>query len=81
MKLTAREARDVVQRYMEGNGIQCKPRQVTARTVSFIDLARDEKVFVKVTGWNGEPAIRDQLLAIARHHGFRVTFHGPNIIV
>lgn len=45
--------------------------KLTARTVSFLDLARDSRVFVKIHGWQPNPALSG-VEALAKQRGFRV---------
>lgn len=47
--------------------------RISARTVSFLDLARASCVFVKVHGW--EPnALAGELITFVKQFGFRVEF-------
>ena len=47
--------------------------KLTAKTVSFVDLARANMVFVKVHGWKPNPVAND-LEGLARTNGFRIEF-------
>lgn len=49
--------------------------KLTARTVSFEDLARASRLFVKVHGWQPNPAW-DKLREIARCNGFYIEAPG-----
>lgn len=46
--------------------------KLTARNVSFSDLARGERIFVKVHGWKPNPQWND-LKELARNNGFNIT--------
>ena len=48
--------------------------RLTARTISFEDLARAEMVFVTVHAWDGPPEMAAHLKKLASLSGFRVTF-------
>ena len=49
--------------------------KLTARTVSFADLARDSAIFVKIHGLEPSPAW-DELVILAKENGFRVETSG-----
>lgn len=67
--ITTGEARAIVRTWLTDNGFPtCALR---AKTVSFIDLARDSRVVVTVHGWTPDPALAD-LERIARAHKFSV---------
>ena len=48
--------------------------KVTARTVSFSDLARAECIFVTIHNWKTNPAAANTLCSNARAKGFRIQF-------
>lgn len=45
--------------------------KLTARTISFVDLARASCVFVQIHGWQSNPRW-DELRSIAIKNGFRI---------
>ena len=49
--------------------------KLTAKTVNFMDLARDSCVFVKVHGWKPHPAW-EGIDRLAKDNGFRVDCDG-----
>lgn len=51
--------------------VGCFPHKLTARTVSFVDLARDNCVFVKIHNW--KPSEKWAYLENkAKENGFRI---------
>jgi hypothetical protein len=48
--------------------------RVTARTVSFSDLARAKRVYVAVHGWRTDPRAVARLYLLGREHNFSVEF-------
>ncbi len=66
--MTPAEAKKIVKAKLSEFG---KEHKVTARTIGFVDLARDSCIFVKVHGWKPDPAW-NELDRLAREHGFRV---------
>lgn len=62
-------AKDIIKRELESRKLPFT--KVTAKTVSFADLARDARLFVKIHGWQPNPAWND-LEAIARENGFSI---------
>ena len=53
MEITAREARNLIIDFLSEERLPFT--RVQARTISFIDLARAKRVFVKVYGWVPSP--------------------------
>jgi len=49
--------------------------KLTAKTISFIDLARDKCVFVQIHGWQPNPAWKI-LKQLAHKNGFRIEIGG-----
>jgi hypothetical protein len=43
--------------------------KLTAKTIGFVDLARDSKIFVSIHGWKPNPAW-DELQRVAHSNGF-----------
>lgn len=64
-RITARQAGAIVRRFLKDRGIDCR---VTAKSVSFEDLARCERVFVCADGLPVD--VRRELQEIAQQHGF-----------
>lgn len=48
-----------------------RSHRLSARTISFEDLARGSMVFVTIHDWQPDPFF-DTLAGIARDHGFRI---------
>ena len=46
--------------------------KLTAKTISFVDLARDNCIFVKIHGWKPN-SLFDILKQLAISNGFRIT--------
>jgi len=67
-RITTHHARKTTQEWLRKNKFDDK---VTARTVSFADLARDEAVFVEVKNWKPNPRW-SELKSLARSKGFFV---------
>ena len=53
MEITARKARKLLIGFLSEEGLPFT--RVQARTISFLDLARSRRVFVKVYGWIPSP--------------------------
>lgn len=70
-RLSARVCAQLVRDELRSLGITATVR---ARTVSFMDLARDSKVFVTVTPWVKDERIRAMLGDIAKCHRFCLNF-------
>ena len=49
--------------------------KLTAKTISFIDLARDKCIFVRIHGWQPNPAWKT-LKQLAHKNGFRIEIGG-----
>ena len=67
--MTPAKAKKVLKAYLEEKGLFFT--KLTARTVSFVDLARDRRIFVKVHGWKGNVAWTG-VQQVARANGFCV---------
>ena len=77
--MTTPQAKKLVKALLDEKGIPYDKLQ--ARTVGFADLARDEKLFVTIKGWDVAFAQHvDSLKQIGRDNGFVVSFSGPGII-
>lgn len=69
--MKATQASKAVRAWLESNNVQAS--DVSARTVSFQDLARGDCIFVTVRGFLcGQPGQADALETFARSQGFRV---------
>jgi hypothetical protein len=66
--ITVQKAKSLVKVWLNANGFNNK---VTGRTVSFMDLAREEKILVTVHGWTPGP----------RWYDLQVLAHGYNFLV
>lgn len=69
--ITAREASKLIKRELQAQGIPFT--SVSAKTVSFSDLARGERIYVTVKGWeNGyeSPSRYAFIAGIAQKNGF-----------
>jgi len=53
MEITARKARKLLIDFLSKEGLPYT--RVQARTISFTDLARAKRIFVKVCGWTPSP--------------------------
>ena len=73
MKITPTQAKKIVSAWLEENKLPYT--KLTARTVSFVDLARDSRVFVKVHGWQASPMWQG-LENLAKDQGFCVEAAG-----
>ena len=62
-------AKKIIQKELDKRGLSYT--RLTARTISFTDLARTSVVFVKIHGWESNPAW-SKLQAVARQNGFRI---------
>jgi hypothetical protein len=69
--MTTKAAKAIIMRALVERGLFGR---LSARTVSFADLARDQCVFVAVKDWRGSDDDEAALRATARANGFRVTF-------
>ena len=67
--MTAKQANSIIANKLVELGVSYT--KLTARTISFSDLARTSCVFVKIHGWKPNPVIQE-LKELAVSHGFRV---------
>lgn len=67
--MTPRQAKQLLASYLTENGLTFS--KLTARTISFMDLARDGCVFVKLHGFN-QWNQWDNIRGFAIKNGFRV---------
>jgi hypothetical protein len=72
-EITPAKAKKVVAQWFKDNGLP--PHKLTGKTVGFMDLARENCVFVKVHGWQASPSW-DGLRKTAMRNGFRVEAAG-----
>ena len=63
--MNVRNAKAVIKEFLDKRGLPYT--RITAKTVSFSDLARGSAVFVQVHGWKPNPAWTE-LKEIARQH-------------
>ena len=68
--MTPHKAKKIIKDVLDANNLPYT--KLTARTVSFQDLARDSALFVTVKGWKPSPKF-DLLKQAARQNGFIVT--------
>lgn len=66
--MTPNEAKRITASKLAELGLTHK---LTARTIGFQDLARDDRVFVKIHDWQPSP-LADEITAVAREHGFSI---------
>ena len=71
--ITKQKAKKIIAKALDGRGL--KYTKLTAKMVSFQDLARGESIFVKIWGWQPNPAW-DELKALARYNGFCIESDG-----
>ena len=69
MDITTGQAKKIIASELEKRGLPFT--KLTAKTVDFTDLARANCIFVKIHGWQPNPAW-DELRAIAVQNGFRI---------
>jgi len=67
MPITPQTAKTIIQN--ELTKLRLPYTKLTARTISFADLARDKCVFVKIHGWQPNPAWKT-LKRLAHRNGF-----------
>lgn len=72
-KMTPAKAKKLIEDELKKLGLPYE--RITAKTISFQDLARDGKIFVKVHGWKPNPA-GARLEQVARENGFKVDLGG-----
>lgn len=65
------QAKKIIGKYLKEHGLSNK---LTAKTVNFVDLARDKCVFVEIHNWQPGP-MANELIHLARTNGFCVEFH------
>ena len=74
--MTPHAAKKIIKQELER--LKVPHTKLSAKTVSFADLARADCVFVKIHGWKPESAPHwDALDALAKKNGFRVQTDGP----
>jgi hypothetical protein len=69
--MTPREASKAVKEELTRRGLPFT--RVSARTVSFVDLARDSVVVVTVSGWKPNP-VAAEILQFGRNHKICIDF-------
>lgn len=67
--MEANQAKKIVKEWLERHGMS--ELKLTAKTVSFEDLARTSCVFITVKGWKPNP-LWSELESLARSNSFRV---------
>jgi hypothetical protein len=67
MRMTPNAAKKIIRQALEER--QLPFARLTARTVGFVDLARDSKIFVAIHGWQPNPTW-DELQRVAHSNGF-----------
>lgn len=67
--VTVGQAKKIVKSELERRDLPFT--KLTARTIDFTDLARASCVFVKIHGWQPNPAF-DEIRAVAVANGFRI---------
>jgi len=67
--MIAQEAKKIVKEHLIAHNLPYT--KLTAKTISFSDLARGSSVFVKIHGWQPNPCW-DELDRLAKQNGFRV---------
>ena len=67
--VTASQAKKIVKSELERRNLPFT--KLTAKTIDFTDLARASCVFVKIHGWQPNPAF-DEIRAVAVANGFRI---------
>lgn len=75
--MTTARAKTLTADFLATHGVSFT--KLTAKTVSFADLARGGAVFVTVHGWTPNSAA-DAVTAFARAQGFRVQFKGSGFV-
>lgn len=70
--MTCNAAKKVVKKWLEDN-FPSRDFSLRARTIPFMDLARDKRIFVCISGWQPDPRA-DDIKLIAARHGFSVEF-------
>lgn len=75
-KMTPHKAKAIIRQKLRM--LNLPPYYLTARTVSFSDLARGNKVWVAIHNWKPNPKW-DDLNDIAHENGFRLETKGINL--
>lgn len=73
---SARAARKMVKDWFKTNEGKASYTKLKARRISFVDLARNEAIFVDVYGWSSAnyPHLYEELNQLGKHNGFIVSF-------
>lgn len=71
MTMTVHLAKKMLQNHLEAHNLSFN--KLTARTIGFCDLSRDDKIFVKIHGWQPQPAA-EEVKRFAHDCGFCVEF-------
>ena len=69
IRLSPTAAKNIIRKELFRLGLPAY--KLSAKTVSFIDLARSSVIFVKIHGWQSGPEW-NELKAIAIENGFRI---------
>jgi len=72
-----RETKRVTKLYLEELALPYD--KITARTVSFCDLARGSCIFVTIHGWTPN-SYGEEIRFFAKRNGFRILFKGKGFI-
>lgn len=67
--MTVQKAKQIIKKRL--NELNLPYTKLTARTIYFTDLTRSSCIFVKIHGWQPNPAW-NELKALAIEHGFRL---------
>lgn len=67
-KITVHKAKKIIKAELDRRGLNYK---LTARTISFVDLARASCVFVRIHGWKPNP-MWSEIKKVAIENGFRI---------
>lgn len=65
--MNTKQAKIIIENFLLENNLSYI--KLTAKTISFSDLARCDTIFVKIHGWNPDPKWSD-LQKIAKQNGF-----------
>ena len=68
--VTINEAKKIIKKALADNDLP--DYKLTGKVISFIDLSRDKRIFIKINGWTGNPKW-DILLGVARINSFNIT--------
>ncbi len=69
--LTPSKAKRLLSNELQRLGLNTNYTVLSSRTVSFVDLARGQTIFVRVHGWKPNP-LWSQLEAFAKANGFLI---------